>query len=148
MTGGGPDPGHLWTAAPCLPLTGAPERRWPCRPGIGDPFTTTRAECPDYDPFGETPLFQRQISSCERVRRFLPAIFGETASQNNEAYTAIATLGIGVPRTEAVLLSDSIVVMPGLVGLMPAVTIDFDLAVFGHAYREGRPLGSPSRSSS
>jgi hypothetical protein len=33
-----------------------------------------------------------------------------------------------VPPTEAVLLSDSIVVMPGLVGLMPAVTIDFDLA--------------------
>jgi hypothetical protein len=31
-------PGHLWDRCPCLPLTRAPDRRWPRRPVIGDHF--------------------------------------------------------------------------------------------------------------
>src|SRR4029077_3596240 len=50
--------------------------------GIGDPFTRPEPNTQIATRLAKTPLSLRQISSCERVRRFLPAIFGETASQN------------------------------------------------------------------
>jgi multidrug resistance efflux pump len=42
-----------------------------------DPSRTSRLR----HRLAKIPLIQRKISSCERVRRFLPAIFGETPSQ-------------------------------------------------------------------
>src|SRR6478672_3122501 len=119
---GGPDPGHLWTAVPCLPLSRAPDRRWLRRPGSERAdglvahyaggvflpllFPTTSAEgIRKKTPSGKCVVFflpppishhvhaqasgkiasRKIVCSCERVRRFLPAIFFRWESPRRRA---------------------------------------------------------------
>jgi hypothetical protein len=60
-------------------LSRAPDRRWRRRSGIGDPFTRPEPNIQITTRLAKTPLSQRQISSCERVRRFSPAIFAPSS---------------------------------------------------------------------